>query len=244
MDKQLPDFYNYTIKELVNSAMNRVNDKRLDWQNTLLLTRANEDETFVLMKNGSRLLISKKMSEVLNDFSRENECFDRCIRPCYQFVKETIHGRVSGHYRLLPSSGHQNQDVVYYMAHHMREFHYLRESGEMVLTMVTDQGEINVKVLAYEKTFKRILENADAVSHLQLMEVHHKMHRYGIKHHCNDIANQYHENKERSRKVMEIVLERYYSVTKIVYKNLYGELPGEEYRKEFIRVLNEVYKKY
>lgn len=233
-----------TIEELKQGDIQMVNQYRLTWDNFLLITHYNDDQTFVLLSSGVRLIINRSLRQVLRDFSAVNHCYRRCSVPYYEMLGERhpIRAYVAGRNLLVPSMGTNNAEVVYYMAKPLKMHCYSHNEQGMLLMFETVDHRINVLVPAYEKKFDKILDQADEISHLHLLEVHEKSHRYGTSRGCGCYGNQYYELSALTKQVWKIKQHVYGYVFNTLHEALYGERLSDQEMKRLLDILFDTWR--
>lgn len=162
-----------TIEELKSGELTVVDHYQLNWENCLLITRYQDQQTFVLLADGLRIVIDKPFREVLADFGRENCCFRRCIEPYYDMLYKSVQikAMVLGENLLVPSMGFKNNDVVYYMSRYVESHSFSKKRQAMLLNFAIHDFRCHIWVPAYPNKFENILTTADYVSHLQIKVV-------------------------------------------------------------------------
>ncbi|HJA47177.1 MAG TPA: hypothetical protein H9792_05345 [Candidatus Limosilactobacillus excrementigallinarum] len=234
-----------TINELKQGPVTLTGYYQLTWDNFLLITHYDERQTFVLLQDGRRLVIDKPLKQALKDFSTINHCYQRCTIPYYDILgeKHPIRAFVAGKNLLVPSMGIQNSEVVYYMAKPLKGHYYLDDQQEMMLLFEMDQESLNISVPAYQRKFDKILQQADAISQMHLVELHEMEHRYGIERDCACYGNQYYERAELTAKAFEIKRHVYGYVLNSLHERLYGERLSEEGMERLLEVLFDTFKR-
>lgn len=234
-----------TIEELKSERITVTDHYQLTWENCLLITRYGEEQTFVLLTNGQRLVIDQPLHETITDFSHLNDCFTRCLEPYYGLLAEkvTIKALVAGHNSLVPSMGLKNPAVVHYQTSRLKAHSYSKEKQAMLLHFEVKEHCYYVWVPAYEKKFDKILRQADQVSHYQLIEMRDRTIRYGISENNSPIGNHYYEQAE-IRQIAKMVKDaRYRWFCNQLHLKAYGEPLNDEHWKHIKCVISECVKR-
>lgn len=213
-----------TIEELKSGKIAVVKQYRLTWENFLIMTRYGDEQTFVLLSNGDRLIIDQPLKNALRKFSAVNHCYSRCSVPYYELLGEhhLIRAFVAGRNLLVPSMGTRNAEMVYYMAKPLKDHYFTKDQQGMILAFETPQLQINVRVPAYPKKFDKILAQANEISQMHLVELHETEHRYGIDQNCGCYGNQDYEAAQLTAKAFEIKRHVYGYVLNTLHERLYG----------------------
>lgn len=96
------------------------------WDNTLLIAAYDQDRTFILTTEGEKLVLKRRLSEVLDRFAEENSIHSHEMGVLYDLVGCRTRGYIAGHHRLVPTCGRSNSQVVYYMVH------FLDDAAELI----------------------------------------------------------------------------------------------------------------
>lgn len=226
------------LKAQVNCHLLRAN---LNWDNCLLLTSYGDHQTFVLMADGSHVVIDQSLRESINSFARVNNCLQSNICPSSRLLGKNVRGIIAGLNRLLPSGGLHNPNLVFYMARFLTGYVYLPDQGMVDLHLVNRNLKCRVAIPAYKDTFTRILEAADELSNLQLGVLHYLMHCYGYQHECTQLANNYHRGRQMRVHVASWEKAKLLWIVNEAYKQYYGQAVEPQMRAELTRVMERCY---
>ncbi|WP_295731041.1 hypothetical protein [uncultured Limosilactobacillus sp.] len=234
-----------TIEELKSGKIEVVTQYRLTWKNFLIITRYGEEQTFVLLSNGERVIIDQPLKVAMREFSTVNHCYSRCSVPYYELLGEhhPIRAYVAGRNLLVPSMGTQNAEMVYYMVKPMTDHYFTKDQQGMILAFETPQLCVNVRVPAYQKKFEKILHQANAISQMHLTELHETVHRYGLEQECGCYGNQDYEQAQLTARAFEIKRHVYGYVLNTLHERLYGERLSDEAMQHLLEVLFDTFKR-
>lgn len=213
----------------------------LRWDDCLLLSHYGEDKTFVLMTDGTHLVVEQSLRESINAFARFNVCHQSNICPGATLFDRPVRGIVAGMNRLLPTSGLHNPNLVYYMARFLLGYVYLPQTGEICLHFVNDHLNCRIAIPAYQETFNKILQEADELSSVQLSLLHYFMHCYAYQHKCTQLTNDYHRSRQMREKAIQWEETKLLWIVNEAYKICYGQAMEEEMRAELITVMEKCY---
>lgn len=143
------------------------------WDNTLLVTAYDDEATFILTTEGEKIVLQKRLKEVLARFAQENAIPNYQMGVLYEQVDCKTRGYIAGHHRLVPTCGVTNKQVVYYMVHHLEYAEALADDQGTMLVFNSHRRRCKVRLDSPEKTFRRIVDAADRVAKIQL-----KIHEY------------------------------------------------------------------
>lgn len=230
-----------TIDDLKLSIDCHLPKVNLSWDDCLLFTSYDKDQTFVLMADGKHLLIEQSLRECINAFAKFNNCLQSNICPSSVILGQHVRGIVAGLNRLLPSSGVHNPDVVFYMARLLKGYVYLRDEGQVIAHLVNSKVNYRIAIPAYKRTFASILKDADELSDLQLGVLHYLMHCYAYKHECTQLANHYHCNRQMRQQVAKWDETKLLWIVNEAYKTCYGQPVEDEMRSELVSVMERCY---
>lgn len=226
------------LKERVDCVLQRIN---LRWDNCLLMTSYCPNKSFVLMTDGSHVVVNQPLRELVNAFAHFNNCLQSNIYPSYQLLGQRVRGIVAGMNRLLPTGGLHNPNLAFYTARFLAGYVYLPENGTVALHFSTDAYDVRISIPAYKHTFAKILADADELSNLQLSVLHYLMHCYAYKHECTQLANSYHRNREMRQQVLQWEESKLLWVVNEAFKQHYGQPVEEEMKTELIKVMERCY---
>ena len=103
------------------------------WDNTLLIAAYDQDRTFILTTEGEKLVLKRRLSEVLDRFAEENSIHSHEMGALYDLVGCRTRGYIAGHHRLVPICGRTNSQVVYYMVHFLDDAATERKSKKIFM---------------------------------------------------------------------------------------------------------------
>lgn len=230
-----------TLADLQKHIDCRLPKANLGWDDCLLLTNYGENQTFVLMADGSHVLIDQSLRESINAFARFNECYQSNSCPSLALFGHQVRGIIAGMNRLLPTSGVHNPHLVYYMARFLAGYVYLPKSGEVCLHLLNAHVNCRITVPAYRDTFAKILNDADDLSSMQLGVLHHLMHCYAYQHECTRLTNHYHRTRRMREQAARWEKEKLLWIVNEAYKTCYGQAVEEAMRSELIAVMEKCY---
>lgn len=214
------------------------------WDNTLLLTAYDQEQTFILTTDGERLLLRQRLRDVLRRFADENTIHQYEMEGLYKLVGCRTRGYIAGHHRLVPTCGQSNQQVIYYMVHFLDHAAELVDDKRVELLLKGSQGTYHVLVDTSYRTFRRIVSAADQVAKIQLRIYEYCRHQYG-KVQAVDIQERPYESdycvlQDRRRLGEEVLLATILAVIRAAHFELYGETMSQE----FIDCVKRVIKRF
>lgn len=216
---------------------------QVQWDNTLLLTAYDQHRTFVLTVDGEQLLIRERLRDVLSRFARENLIYDYQMEAQFDRVGCQTRGYVAGHYRLMPTCGSSNEQVVYYMVHLLENAKELENDKRIKMIMNGRQTDkYHIQVATSERTFRRIVKAADKVANVQLSLFEYTSYQIGKM------------EKEKTKRTyfgdycvhtklrdlaLNISIRTILHILNKAHKKVYGEEMPAELVKEVKRVINK-----
>lgn len=220
----------------------RTNSFQVRWDNVLLLTAYGADETFILTRDGEKIVLQRKLHDVLTRFARENGIPNYLMAVLYDWVGCRTRGYVAGHYRLVPTCGVTNQQVVYYMVHHLEYADSLADDKGMMLIFKGRHRRIEAVVDTPPKTFQRIVAAADEVARIQLMTHEYCRYRYG-KVDLEKMGERTYDSdycviEDRHQINSHIMEETILKVARLAFQETYGEEIDPEFLRSIKRVIN------
>lgn len=230
-----------TIANLKTKIDCRLPKANLSWDDCLLLSHYGEGATFVLMADGTHLVVEQSLRESINAFARFNDCHQSNICPGASLFDRPVRGIVAGMNRLLPTSGLHNPNLVYYMARFLLGYVYLPQTGEISLHFKSDQLNCRVAIPAYPETFTKILNEADELSSVQLSLLYYFMHCYAYQHECTQLTNDYHRSRQMREKAIQWEETKLLWIVNEAYETCYGQSMEEEMRAKLIAVMEKCY---
>lgn len=231
--------------------MNNLSNQKIDevttsfqvrWDNVLLLTAYSANETFILTVEGEKIVLTRRLQDVLAKFAAENGIPRYLMETLYKQVGCRTRGYVAGHHRLVPSCGVSNERVVYYMVHHLDHAEPLAADKGTLMVFKGDHQRFYVAIPSPEKTFRRIIRAADEVAGIQLAIYESCREQYGKLPQGQLAERSYdsdyyviQERREKSRYIME---ETVIQIIKTAFIELYGEVFDKELLAQVKRVIN------
>lgn len=149
------------------------------FDNTLALT-AYRQQTLILTREGQAVILNCRLQECLSRFRKENGICRHELSAYYSLARCQTQAIISGHYRLVPTHGASNRQVVYYMAHHLDTYSYSQKLNRLLIILKGQGGLYQLRVDASFSSFGRILAAADQVANLQLANIEGTMWRMGV----------------------------------------------------------------
>lgn len=197
------------------------------WDNVLLLTAYDREQTYVLTVDGEEYVLPKRLKDVLHDFSKWANVPRIEMQSLYSMVGGRTPGIIAGHYELVPTCGQGNCRVAYYMAHYLDNYQPSQDNNGVLVTFKgTNQRLITVMIDACAKTFERLLNQAHAVGQIQLESVKNLCNRFGIgDQELNHLSctTTYHEHYLHRKQYEKVFLEQILNGVKQAADKCYGE---------------------
>lgn len=209
------------------------------FDNTLALT-AYQQQTLILTREGQVIILNCRLQECLNRFRRENGICRHELNAYYSMAHCQTQAIISGHYRLVPTHGASNHQVVYYMAHHLDTYSYSRKLNRLLIIL---KGRVNLYQLRVDASFSsfgRILTAADQVANLQLANIEDAMWRMGTYREHNDLrpASGTYLSHQQGLALHQRILANYaVAVTNEAFLAAFGELPDADFRRRLSSVI-------
>ncbi|MBB1062869.1 hypothetical protein [Limosilactobacillus fastidiosus] len=211
------------------------------WDNVLLLTAYDREQTYVLTVDGEEYVLPKRLKDALHDFSKWANVHRIEMQTLYSIVGGRTPGIIAGHYELVPTCGQGNSRVAYYMAHSMDNYQPSQDNNGVLLTFKgTNQQLITVMIDACVKTFERHLKQAHAVGQIQLESVKNLCNRFGIgEQELNHLSctTTYHERYLHRKQYEKVFLEQILKGVKQTADKCYGEDLTAEFYAQLRRTL-------
>ena len=126
------------------------------FDNTLALT-AYRQQTLILTREGQAVILNCRLQECLCRFRKENGICRHELSAYYSLARCQTQAIISGHYRLVPTHGASNRQVVYYMAHHLDTYSYSQKLNRLLIILKGQGGLYQLRVDASFSSFGRIL---------------------------------------------------------------------------------------
>lgn len=229
---RLGDLENYSVTEAYQPR----------WDNVLVLKAYDRETTYLMTKQGEELLLRKRLSEVLHDLSQLAGVHQVEMQTLYKIVRGQTRGLIAGHYELVPTCGRGNQQVVYYMAHHLDHYQRNQANDGVLLSFHGDGHQlINVTIDACYSTFERLKKQADEVGKIQLEGVKDICGRFGIQ--PSDFA-QYtsgltlHERFLHREQYERVFMDQIMKVVQRTAERCYGEDFSGDFYSQLRRILS------
>lgn len=131
------------LTEQVDFVLERIN---LSWDDCLLMTSYGRNKSFILMSDGSHVVVNQTLRESINAFAHFNNCLQSNIYPSYQLLGQRVRGIVAGMNRLLPTGGLHNPNLAFYTERFLAGYVYLPEDGAVALHFTTPAYETRISV--------------------------------------------------------------------------------------------------
>lgn len=212
------------------------------WENVLLMTAYNANETFILTTAGEKVVLTRRLQDVLSKFARENAVPHYMMDVLYKEVGCRTRGYIAGHHRLVPSCGVSNSQVVYYMVHHLEYAEPLMVNKGTLLVFNGRQRKLYVAIASPESSFRRIVDAADRVAAIQLQIHEYCRYQYGKVNHEQLTERPYDSDycviQERRKKSTYIMKETVLQIVKTACVELYGEVFDPELLVQIKRVID------
>lgn len=197
------------------------------WDNTLLVTAYDHDRTFILTRDGERIVLQRSLTEVLSSFARENLVYHYEMAALYGMVGCQTFGYIAGHNRLVPTCGRTNSQVVFFMVQYLDHAAELASDKRVSLRLKGRHETYHVYVDTSYKTFCRMVRGADEVARLQLQDHECFSQRYG-KHRVEELGERRYEDdycviEERKRHSKEIRLAEIVGILIAAHTIVYNE---------------------
>lgn len=150
------------------------------WDNTLLVTAYQEGQTLVVTTNGECLVLKRSLRQVLDQFAEASGIHHFEMRALYQMIGERTLGYIAGNFQLVPTCGRTNNQVAYYMNHHLDNC--VNDDGTVLATFLTTKGNFQRVIFPTSyQTFVRLREAANLVGKMHLESLENLCRHYGVK---------------------------------------------------------------
>lgn len=150
------------------------------WDNTILMTAYDRTRTFILTSDGRHLVLGHSLQETLTKFASDNDVDDYIMRSLYGKIgRSKGRGLIAGNNRLVPTHGKTNKHVAYYMANLLDSHDHCNQRDMELAAFVSEGQTYYVYFDTAKKTFKKLIDAADAVATLQLDALKWLKHNYG-----------------------------------------------------------------
>lgn len=209
------------------------------FDNTLALT-AYHQQTLILTQDGQAVILNRRLQECLSRFRKENGICRHELDAYYTMARCQTQAIISGHYRLVPTHGASNHQVVYYMAHCLDTYSYSRKLHRLLIILKGQEGLYQLRVDASFSSFGRILAAADRVANLQLANVEGAMWRMGIHQNGNGIrpvSSTFLSHQEGLAIHQQILANYATAVTNETFLAQFGELPDAAFHRRLTTVI-------
>lgn len=212
------------------------------WDNTLLIAAYDQDRTFILTTEGEKLVLKRRLSEVLDRFAEENSIHSHEMGVLYDLVGCRTRGYIAGHHRLVPTCGRSNSQVVYYMVHFLDDAAELIDDKRVEMLLRGKNETYHVQVNTSYRTFRRIVGAADDVAKIQLQIYEYCRHQYGKKKqediHERTYDSDYCVIQEHRRISEKVLMATILHIVELAYEETYGEMIAPEFVERLKRVIN------
>lgn len=150
------------------------------WENVLVLAAYGKDKTFILTIRGEKIILHQRLKTVLRDFSMQMGIRQIETRTLFKMVNERTFSFVAGHYTLVPTCGHGNQQVVYYMGHHVDHLQKDPQRNAVLISFAAQDKLVHISVDSCYRTVERLLTSANEAGKIQLEMLKNLCHQFGV----------------------------------------------------------------
>ncbi|MBB1080283.1 hypothetical protein H5S09_02460 [Limosilactobacillus sp. STM2_1] len=231
------------MTDVANLRIDGVTDNfQVRWDNTLIVTAYDQEQTFILTVDGEQLILRRRLRDVLARFARENSIHSHEMHALYKLVGCRTRGYVAGHYRLVPTCGRTNDQVIYYMVHCLDNAAELVDDKRVEMLLKGKNETYHVQVDTSYRTFRRIVEAADQVAKIQLQIYEYCRYQYGKVNSRNVQERPYESDycviQAHQRRSEEVLLATILYIVNAAYEETFGEEISPEFAERIKRVIN------
>ena len=209
------------------------------FDNTLALT-AYRQQTLILTREGQAVILNCRLQECLCRFRKENGICRHELSAYYSLARCQTQAIISGHYRLVPTHGASNRQVVYYMAHHLDTYSYSQKLNRLLIILKGQGGLYQLRVDASFSSFGRILDVADQVANIQLANIEGAMWRMGVYQDSSGLrpASGTYLSHQQGLAIHQQILANYVmAVTNEAFLATFGELLDADFQRRLNSVI-------
>lgn len=158
------------LKEIYKREWKETAYEPICWGNILFFAHYATGKTFVMKVNGTGIVYTKSVREVINEFAAKHHIHQLMTDVFYCGTGNQVSkALVRGEYALVPSGGVKNENTIFYMSHLIIDTHYDPQVG-MILCFKdhTGDGLIKLAIEVSKSAFLRHLDTAVEVVKAQL----------------------------------------------------------------------------